>query len=303
VIKRQFFLVGSVGALLTGCAGGASALGPPPRAASNASRPRLRTPQQTIGYLGEILLVPYEFVPEGWAACDGSPLPINDFQKLFSLIGTKFGGDGKTSFGLPDLREHAPLKGLQYIIGLYGELPSNPDGDLRLLGELMLAPYDATPPGWLVCDGAELKIDDHTVLFALLGGAFGLSASTFNLPDLRKHVPVAGLKYLISLNGMFPTRSYGKDGDGPMIDVYVAEMILLPYYTPEGFLPCDCQILPINSSAPYRQVGDHVLYEFLHDRFGGNCMTTFALPDMKGHEPIDGLNYVIALPGVFPPRS
>lgn len=55
-------------------------------------------------YLGEIRLFPYNFIPRGWAACDGSILAINTNTALFSLLGTQFGGNGQTTFALPDLR-------------------------------------------------------------------------------------------------------------------------------------------------------------------------------------------------------
>jgi microcystin-dependent protein len=55
-------------------------------------------------YMGEIRLVGFSFVPRGWLACDGSLLSINTNSALFSLIGTAYGGDGKTTFALPDLR-------------------------------------------------------------------------------------------------------------------------------------------------------------------------------------------------------
>lgn len=55
-------------------------------------------------FLGQIMLVPYNFAPRGWAFCDGQLLPIAQNTALFSLLGTTFGGDGRTTFGLPDLR-------------------------------------------------------------------------------------------------------------------------------------------------------------------------------------------------------
>jgi microcystin-dependent protein len=55
-------------------------------------------------WIGELMLVPYNFVPKGWAACEGQLLPISSNTALFSLLGTTFGGDGRTNFGLPDLR-------------------------------------------------------------------------------------------------------------------------------------------------------------------------------------------------------
>jgi microcystin-dependent protein len=54
--------------------------------------------------LGEIKWVPYNFTPKGWAECDGHLLPISQNTALFSLLGTTYGGDGRTTFALPDLR-------------------------------------------------------------------------------------------------------------------------------------------------------------------------------------------------------
>lgn len=60
-------------------------------------------------YLGEIRLFPWNFVPRGWAACDGAVLPIMPNAALFSLLGTMYGGNGSTTFALPDLRGRVGL--------------------------------------------------------------------------------------------------------------------------------------------------------------------------------------------------
>ena len=60
-------------------------------------------------FLAEIRLFGFNFAPRGWAACDGQILPINQNQSLFSLLGTTYGGDGRTSFALPELRGRAPM--------------------------------------------------------------------------------------------------------------------------------------------------------------------------------------------------
>jgi microcystin-dependent protein len=60
-------------------------------------------------FLGQLALVPYNFAPKGWALCNGQLLPINQNQALFSLLGTNFGGDGRTTFALPDLRGRVPI--------------------------------------------------------------------------------------------------------------------------------------------------------------------------------------------------
>jgi microcystin-dependent protein len=60
-------------------------------------------------FLSEIRIMSFNFAPKGWAECNGANLPINQNQALFSLLGTMYGGDGRTTFALPDLRGRAPL--------------------------------------------------------------------------------------------------------------------------------------------------------------------------------------------------
>lgn len=63
----------------------------------------------TDQFLGEIRAVPFSFAPSGWALCDGQLLPIQQNTALFSLLGTYYGGDGRTTFGLPDLQGASPM--------------------------------------------------------------------------------------------------------------------------------------------------------------------------------------------------
>ena len=62
-------------------------------------------------YLGEIRLVSFNFAMRGWAFCNGQLLPINQNQALFALLGTMYGGNGQTTFALPDLRGRMPVHG------------------------------------------------------------------------------------------------------------------------------------------------------------------------------------------------
>jgi microcystin-dependent protein len=77
-------------------------------------------------YIGQVLLVGFNFAPVGWALCDGSLLGINQNSALFNLIGTTYGGDGVNTFGLPDLRGRTPISYGQgpgrsnYIVGQMG---------------------------------------------------------------------------------------------------------------------------------------------------------------------------------------
>jgi microcystin-dependent protein len=60
-------------------------------------------------YMSEIKIVPFGFAPKGWALCNGQFLPINQNQALFSLLGTTYGGNGQTTFALPNLRGRASM--------------------------------------------------------------------------------------------------------------------------------------------------------------------------------------------------
>ncbi|HUI43922.1 MAG TPA: tail fiber protein [Terriglobia bacterium] len=77
-------------------------------------------------FLGEVRLFPYNFVPRGWAACDGSLIRIIQNTALFALLGTMYGGDGKSTFALPDLRSNVPLPPDTgtYCIAMQGIFPS-----------------------------------------------------------------------------------------------------------------------------------------------------------------------------------
>ena len=79
--------------------------------------------------LGSLLLVPFNFSPVGWAPCNGQLLPINQNQALFSLIGTTFGGNGTSTFALPNLTgAHGVTDAsgalLTWVIALQGVFPS-----------------------------------------------------------------------------------------------------------------------------------------------------------------------------------
>src|SRR4051812_13799177 len=60
-------------------------------------------------FVGEIRAFPFNFAPDGWALCDGQLLSISQNTALFSLLGTYYGGDGRSTFALPDLRGRVPL--------------------------------------------------------------------------------------------------------------------------------------------------------------------------------------------------
>lgn len=71
-------------------------------------------------FIGEIATFPYTFCPRGWAETDGQLLPISQNTALFSLLGTKYGGDGRTTFALPKISS----PGVKHCIALVGIFPS-----------------------------------------------------------------------------------------------------------------------------------------------------------------------------------
>lgn len=72
-------------------------------------------------FLSEIRIFSFDFPPKGWAFCNGQLLPINQNQALFALLGTTYGGDGQTTFALPDLRSRAPIhQGASFNLGQRG---------------------------------------------------------------------------------------------------------------------------------------------------------------------------------------
>jgi microcystin-dependent protein len=217
MMKRQTFLLSGAGAVLAGCAGSVVPSGAP--TSSGAQSTAHRSPgarDEGDQLLGSLLLVPYDYAPAEFAACDGAKLPIDSNGALFSLLGTNFGGNGRNDFALPDMRGREPIKGLSYVIATAGMFPGRKfrtaaRGIAPLIGQLLLVPYVPAfipPHGWAACDGQTLDIRGNQALFSVMGNKFGGNGqTTFALPDLRKHLPVKDLTYLIALDGRYPSRA------------------------------------------------------------------------------------------------
>lgn len=70
-------------------------------------------------YVGEIRLLAFNYAPEGWLLCQGQQLNVSQYQALFALIGNVYGGDGETTFNLPDLRGRVPIQSGQGPLSVY----------------------------------------------------------------------------------------------------------------------------------------------------------------------------------------
>ena len=165
----------------------------------------------STAYISEIRAFSFGFPPRGWARCDGALLPINQYQALFSLLGTTYGGNGQTNFGLPDLRGRVPMHaGSGFVIGQAGgeaahtltspEMPNHNHvvngtksvGDQVIAGGNLFANvtanlYASSAPNQPVAAGTV--------------GAVGGSQPHTNL------APYLVLTLCIALQGIFPSRN------------------------------------------------------------------------------------------------
>lgn len=170
-------------------------------------------------FVGQIIAVGFDFAPVGWHACDGSMLQISQYAALYSLLGTTFGGDGQTTFGLPDLRGRSVLgagsgSGLQpYLQGQLGGVESVALNSSQYAGHthaLMTAATATTPtPGSTVVLGTPAA---GTQIYASSGTAGGLAGSTVTTSPgtggpHENRQPSLTLNYIISLEGLYPSQS------------------------------------------------------------------------------------------------
>lgn len=201
LVRRDF--LGRIGAFIAGLA----AFGRPRRAEAD-------TILSTEPYLGDIMLVPFDFAPQGWVMCNGQFLPIATNPALFSLLGTTYGGDGVTNFRLPDLRGRSPLhwgqgNGLsnrargevggevQHTLTL-AELPAHShvargksaDGTTPNPAGMFPARSKASVPQW----GTTADTSLASAVISTVGGSQSHSNTQ----------PILVLNYVIALQGQFP---------------------------------------------------------------------------------------------------
>ncbi len=192
-----------------------------------------------LGMVGQINAFAGNFEPNNMLFCDGRLLPISEYDALFAVIGTTYGGDGVTTFGLPDLRGRAPVG----------------TGNGVVLGEVL---------------GSETV----TLTTANLPGAMGGSGT-----PVSNYGPSLGITYLVATQGVFPSRDGGVTfdaGDPPM----VGEIIMFAgSVIPRGFAQAAGQLLPIDQN--------QALFALYGTTYGGDGVTTFALPDLRGRAAAD----------------
>ncbi len=170
-------------------------------------------------FVAEIRIFGFDFAPKGWAHCDGQLLPLSQNTALFSLLGTTYGGNGITTFALPDLRERAPMQpgagpGLSpHILGeaggrrdvtlLTSELPQH--GHPVQATSLLANSRD--PAGRTLARSVGVSVWSEPGAAASAGlHPTALSAAGNSLPHDNMQ-PYLSTNFCIALQGIFPPRS------------------------------------------------------------------------------------------------
>ncbi len=181
--------------------------------------------------LAEIRLFAGNFAPRGWAFCDGQLLPISQNQALFSLLGTIYGGDGRTTFALPDLRGRAPLAprhgpglsdyregqkgGVETVTLDLTQLPSH--GHAAQPALQGAAPASTNPAVVQQAGPQAMAAATQTPGYsqgpadtALAGGPLAGGVTLANSGGNQSHEnrqPWIAINYIIATQGLFPSRS------------------------------------------------------------------------------------------------
>lgn len=174
--------------------------------------------------IGQLLIFAGNFEPRGWAFCNGQILPISDNAALFSLLGTTYGGDGRTTFGLPDLRGRAPIHfgqgngltnhalgarvGQESITLTQNQLPAHNHPAQMMAsagtgttntadGNALAHSKGGAEP--FLYNGNDPTIAMHTATVSVANTGGGQAVNNIQ--------PVLALNYIIALQGIFPSRN------------------------------------------------------------------------------------------------
>ena len=166
-------------------------------------------------FIAEIRMVGFNFAPRSWAFCDGALLPINQNTALFSLVGTIYGGDGRTTFALPDLRGRTPIQtgrnpgGANYQLGARGGAETHtlqtaevPSHSHRVRGSSQI-PNAKTPANNFPAQMSSTPYSGGSANESLRG-------TTHNTGGNNGHnnmQPYLAINFCICLQGVFPSRS------------------------------------------------------------------------------------------------
>jgi len=164
-------------------------------------------------FMGEVKMISWNYNPKGWAFCNGQQLPINQNQALFSILGTTYGGNGQTTFALPDLRGRTPI----HVGGSVGATLGEAGGEIAhtvALSEMPAhnhiingnsgAPNAGGPVGgtW-----AGLSGEYSSAFGNLTTMAPGSITNTGGSQPHANLAPYLVINFIIALVGVFPSRN------------------------------------------------------------------------------------------------
>jgi microcystin-dependent protein len=168
-------------------------------------------------FVAEIRIFPFNFAPKGWAFCDGQLLPLSQNTALFSLLGTTYGGNGKSNFALPDLQGRAPMHpgqgpglslhdlgetgGSETVTLLQSEMPAHAHVMRGAAQDPALAKNISDQASWSLSQGGGIyQTTQNTQLAAEAVAPSGGDAPHNNMQ------PYLTLNFCIALQGIFPQR-------------------------------------------------------------------------------------------------
>lgn len=175
-------------------------------------------------YIGEIRLLPFNFAPAGWLMCQGQTLPIRQYTALFSLLGTYYGGNGTTTFQLPNLQGNAVVGvgtgpgDSTYQVGQSGGTPNVTlnAGELPMHAHALSGPFQTTnavggaagPQDGFLANAATEQYGDaksgNTMTAGFITGTGNPSGGNGAHDNM---MPYLGLNYCIALQGLYPPRN------------------------------------------------------------------------------------------------
>jgi microcystin-dependent protein len=180
-------------------------------------------------YIGEIIMFGGNFAPRSYAFCDGSLLSISQFSALFSILGTTYGGDGETTFGLPDLRGRIPVHagsgpgltqrrpgqngGAENTTLTINELPSHSHAEVPGAPELKGTVFETAPNTSNPTDASLASVMTYHTTDALdaemQAGAVEHPASAASGGGQADNnmAPFQTINFVIALEGIFPSRN------------------------------------------------------------------------------------------------
>jgi microcystin-dependent protein len=169
-------------------------------------------------FVAEIRIFPFNFAPTGWALCDGQLLPISQNTALFSLCGTTYGGDGKSTFALPNMQSNAPMhpgqgnglsahdlgemSGSESVTLLQTEMPAHPHTVQAAPG--LVAGDTNIPPGDAFARSSQGNVYTPPQNLTPMSSQ-ALAPAGGDLPH-NNMMPYLTLTFCIALQGVFPAR-------------------------------------------------------------------------------------------------